>query len=198
MTATEITPALRTFQIAVLPGDGIGVDVTREAVRVLRAVESRLTGVRFVLQEHSVGAGEYLRSGNPLPAAALDGCAKADAVLLGAMGLPSVRWPDGREMTPQIDLREKLDLYAGPRPIKLYHANDTPLKGYGSGGFPAAELETRLARDGARFTDTYAACPVCSPTRARRMISNSPGLRGRGITCSKPRPCSGHRQRGPL
>jgi 3-isopropylmalate dehydrogenase len=140
--SSDVSAPDTAFHIAVLPGDGIGVDVTREAVRVLRAVESRLTGVRFVLQEHSVGAGEYLRSGNPLTAAALDGCAKADAVLLGAMGLPSVRWPDGREMTPQIDLREMLDLYAGPRPIKLYHANDTPLKGYGSGGFPAAELET--------------------------------------------------------
>jgi 3-isopropylmalate dehydrogenase len=125
---------LRTFEIAVLPGDGIGVDVTREAVRVLEAVQAKLAGVRFAFQQHSVGAGEFLRSGDPLPAAALDACARADAVLLGAMGLPSVRWPDGREMTPQIDLREKLDLYAGPRPIRLYHGNDTPLKGYGSGG----------------------------------------------------------------
>ena len=132
--------SVRTFDIAVLPGDGIGVDVTREAVRVLQALAPSLDGVKFAYHEYSVGAGEYLRSGNPLPTAALDGCAKADAVLLGAMGLPSVRWPDGREMTPQIDLREKLDLYAGPRPIKLYHGNDTPLKGYGSGGFPAADV----------------------------------------------------------
>jgi 3-isopropylmalate dehydrogenase len=131
---SDVSASATTFHIAVLPGDGIGVDVTREAVRVLRAVESRLAGVRFALQEHSVGAGEFLRGGDPLPAAALDACARADAVLLGAMGLPSVRWPDGREMTPQIDLREKLDLYAGPRPIRLYHGNDTPLKGYGSGG----------------------------------------------------------------
>ncbi|MEO6786631.1 MAG: isocitrate/isopropylmalate family dehydrogenase, partial [Chthoniobacteraceae bacterium] len=43
------------------------------------------------------------------------------------------RWPDGKEMTPQIDLRERLDLYAGPRPIKLYHPNDTPLKDYTAG-----------------------------------------------------------------
>ena len=122
-----------SFNIAVLPGDGIGVDVTHEAVRVLRVVEARLTSVQLAFREHSVGAAEFLRNGDPLPGAALDACAKADAVLLGAMGLPSVRWPDGREMTPQIDLREKLDLYAGPRPIKLYHGNDTPLKGYGAG-----------------------------------------------------------------
>ncbi len=136
MTAT--TPSLRTFNIAVLPGDGIGVDVTREAVRVLEAVTPCLAAVKFAFHEYSVGAAEYLMRGNPLPTEALDGCAKADAVLLGAMGLPSVRWPDGKEMTPQIDLREKFQLYCGLRPIRLYHENDTPLKGYRSGGFPAA------------------------------------------------------------
>jgi 3-isopropylmalate dehydrogenase len=52
---------------------------------------------------------------------------------LGAMGLPDVRWPDGRELSPQLDLREQLDLYAGLRPIRLYHAQDTPLKQYGAG-----------------------------------------------------------------
>lgn len=121
------------YNIAVLPGDGIGVDVTREALRVLRALEQKSNNLSFAFAEHSVGAAEYLRSGNPLPESAVQACREADAVLLGAMGLPSVRWPDGKEMTPQIDLREQLDLYAGPRPIKLYHANDTPLKGYAKG-----------------------------------------------------------------
>ncbi len=122
-----------TFRIAVLPGDGIGPDVIAEGVKVLRAVERRLE-VRFELEEHAVGAGEYLRSGNPLPASALEGCRQSDAILLGAMGLPDVRWPSGVEMTPQIDLREKLDLYCGLRPIRLYHPNDTPLKAVGPGG----------------------------------------------------------------
>jgi 3-isopropylmalate dehydrogenase len=121
------------FRIAVLPGDGIGPDVIAEGVKVLRAVESHLQ-VRFDLQEHAVGAGEYLRNGDPLPASALEACRAADAILLGAMGLPDVRWPSGVEMTPQIDLREKLDLYCGLRPIKLYHPADTPLKTVGEGG----------------------------------------------------------------
>jgi len=124
---------VKTFQIAVLPGDGIGPDVTAAAVRVLRAVEKSLDGVQFELAEHSVGAAEYLRSGNPLPDAAYEACRTSDAVLLGAMGLPDVRWPDGKELTPQIDLRERLDLYAGLRPIRLLHAEDSPLKGYGAG-----------------------------------------------------------------
>jgi 3-isopropylmalate dehydrogenase len=119
---------MNSFHIAVLPGDGIGIEVMTEAVQVLDAVTSRLEGVRFDLTEHGVGAAEYVRHGDPLPAAAFEACRAADAVLLGAMGLPDVRWPDGRELTPQIDLRERLDLYAGLRPIRLYHANDTPLK----------------------------------------------------------------------
>jgi len=121
------------FRIAVLPGDGIGPDVIAESVKVLRAVESRLKGVTISLSEHAVGAAEYLRGGDPLPESAFEACRNSQAVLLGAMGLPNVRWPNGKEMTPQIDLRERLDLYAGIRPIRLAHAEDTPLKKYGAG-----------------------------------------------------------------
>ena len=56
------------FNIAVLPGDGIGVEVTLEALRVLEAIEPQLTGVKFDFHEHAVGAVEYLRGGDPLPA----------------------------------------------------------------------------------------------------------------------------------
>lgn len=126
-------PTSQVFKIAILPGDGIGVDVTREAIRVIEALSPSLSGVEFDFAEHAVGAAEYLRSGNPLPESALEACGAADAVLLGAMGLPDVRWPDGKEMTPQIDLREKFGLYCGLRPIRLYHAHDCPLKGYNAG-----------------------------------------------------------------
>jgi 3-isopropylmalate dehydrogenase len=74
-----------------------------------------------------VGAGAYLERGDPLPLDTLERLREADAILLGAMGLPSVRWPDGTEMTPQIDLREQLDLYFGLRPIRLYHPSHSPL-----------------------------------------------------------------------
>lgn len=121
------------WEIAVLPGDGIGPEVMAEGVRVLRAVEAVTTGVAFKLTEHPVGAAEYLRNGNPLPEKSFAACAQADAILLGAMGLPNIRWPDGKEMTPQIDLRERLDLYNGVRPIKLYHESHTPLKNFGAG-----------------------------------------------------------------
>ena len=124
------------FTIAVLGGDGIGPEVVAEAVKVLRAIEAILPGARFDLAEHSVGAGEYLRSGDPLSAASLARIKQADAILLGAMGLPEVRWPSGVEMTPQIDLREQLDLYNGVRPIRLYHEAHSPLKGFGPIGSP--------------------------------------------------------------
>ena len=120
--------ASTVHRIAVLPGDGVGPEVVAEAVKVLRAAEHREAGLSLELTEHAVGAGAYLKLGDPLPPATFEACRSADAILLGAMGLPDVRWPDGREMAPQIDLREKLELYCGLRPIRLYHRDDTPLK----------------------------------------------------------------------
>jgi len=141
LAATEKLP-VRSWIIAVLPGDGVGTEVMAEGVKTLQAVEELLSGVSFTLAEHPVGAAEYLRNGSPLPESSFAACAQADAVLLGAMGLPSVRWPDGKEMTPQIDLRERLDLYNGVRPIRLYHELHTPLKKYRAG-----EIDFVLVRE---------------------------------------------------
>jgi 3-isopropylmalate dehydrogenase len=118
----------RKFEIAVLGGDGIGPEVVAEGVALLEALEQQLTGVHFNCTPYGVGAGEYLRSGNPLPEEAFARCREADATLLGAMGLPDVRWPNGVEMAPQLDLRERLDLYCGLRPVRLYHPSDSPLR----------------------------------------------------------------------
>lgn len=138
-----------------------------ESLRVLAAVTERLADVTFTCDEVSVGAGEYLKNGDPLPVAAVERMQTCDAILLGAMGLPEVRWPNGVEMTPQIDIREKLDLYNGVRPIRLYHPSHSPLKGYGGEGRPidfvlirenceglfSARLVPR-APDAAKETDT--------------------------------------------
>jgi 3-isopropylmalate dehydrogenase len=117
-----------TFDIAVLPGDGIGIDVTAEAVKVLHAAESG-GGFRLNLAEHPCGADCYRKTGADLPERTLDACREADAVLLGAMGHPDVRKPDGTELTPQVTLRVVLDLYAGVRPCKLYPGARSPLAG---------------------------------------------------------------------
>lgn len=131
---TKSTEPTNIVHVAVLPGDGIGPEVMCPALDIMRAVEPPQGSVRFEVSEHSVGAWEFLLHGDPLPAEILEACRHADAVLLGAMGLPDVRWPDGREMAPQLDLREQLDLYCGVRPIRLYHATDTPLKRYQAAG----------------------------------------------------------------
>jgi 3-isopropylmalate dehydrogenase len=130
------------YTIALLPGDGIGPEVTAEAVKVLNAAAKLAGGLELSYETFSVGAGEYLKSGDPLPPATLEEVKQFDAILLGAMGLPHVRWADGTEMTPQIDLRELLDLYLGLRPIRLYAAQDSPLKGYQSG-----EIDFLLIRE---------------------------------------------------
>lgn len=124
---------MQNFKIISLPGDGIGPEVVAAAIRVLRSIEEKTNEIRLEIEERPCGAGEYLRNGDPLPQTTVDACREADAVLLGAMGLPDVRWPDGTEMVPQIDIREILDLYAGVRPIYLYNEAHCPLKGIQAG-----------------------------------------------------------------
>jgi len=138
----DVSHSSQPIRVAVLPGDGIGREVMAEAIRVLHALEAHWNELRFELHEHPCGAGAYLKLGDPLPADTLAACREADAILLGAMGLPNVRWPDGREMAPQLDLREQLDLYCGLRPIYLYHAGDSPLKKYQAG-----EIDLLIVRE---------------------------------------------------
>jgi 3-isopropylmalate dehydrogenase len=132
----------KTLQIAVLPGDGIGLEVMAEALRVLHAACAVHGGPMLELRTWPAGAGEYLASGHALPAETLAACRTADAILLGAMGLPDVRSADGREFAPQIDLREQLDLYCGLRPVRLYHPADSPLK-----GVQAGEIDLVIVRE---------------------------------------------------
>lgn len=123
----------KTFHIAVLGGDGIGPEVTDQAVELIQRIEPQLTGIHFSFDAFPAGVAAYQQSGEALPQSTLEACRRCDAVLLGAMGLPNVRYSDGTEITPQLDLREELDLYGGVRPIRLYHEQDTPLKGYATG-----------------------------------------------------------------
>jgi 3-isopropylmalate dehydrogenase len=110
------------FRIAVFEGDGIGAEIMAPTLRLLEWAAARAGGFSLSFEHCAAGAGCYLAGGNALPAASLKAAADADAILLAAMGLPDVRYADGREITPQIDLRMELGLYAGVRPVK-------PLKG---------------------------------------------------------------------
>ena len=75
------------FKITTLPGDGIGPEVTAEAVRVLQTIAG-IHGYRFEFQEHAIGGTAIRNHGSPLPRTTLDACLSSDAVLLGAVGAP--------------------------------------------------------------------------------------------------------------
>jgi len=124
---------MKRYEIAVLAGDGIGPEVMREAVKVLRRVEAQLDEIKFEIRDLTAGAGEYLRNGAPFPEENFERAKSCDAILLGAMGLPDVRGPRGTEIAPQLDLRERLDLYCGLRPLRLFHEDLTPLRSYRRG-----------------------------------------------------------------
>ncbi len=115
-----------SYQIAVLPGDGIGVEVMRAADALLGVVAKRV-GATLVLDYLPAGAQHHVDTGVALPEPTLRACEAADAILFGAMGLPHVRGADGTEIIPQLDLRFHFDLYAGVRPIRTFKGLPTPL-----------------------------------------------------------------------
>jgi len=117
-------PAAR---IAVIPGDGIGKEVTPEAVKVLRAVTSA-GGRSIELVEFDWGADKYLREGVSLPAGAVEMLRdEFDAILFGALGDPRV--PSNQHAADiLLGLRFKLDLYVNARPVELLHDRLTPLR----------------------------------------------------------------------
>lgn len=115
-------------RIAVIPGDGIGIDVTREALKVLRRVND-VFGRELEFVEFDWGAEKYLREGVALPEGAMEMFRKEfDAILFGAIGDPRV--PDNKHAAQiLLALRFGLDLYANVRPIRLFHEKLCPLKG---------------------------------------------------------------------
>ena len=120
--------ANNAFHIAVLAGDGIGPEVMAPAVEVLRKIEAK-SGLSFRFTEAPAGANNYLATGKSMPDSTIKLCEEADAILLGACGLPSVRYPDNTEIAPQIELRFIFDLYAGVRPARLIPGVPSPIVG---------------------------------------------------------------------
>ncbi|SHG86180.1 isocitrate/isopropylmalate dehydrogenase family protein [Cognatishimia maritima] len=116
-----------TFDIAVFAGDGIGPEIMAPTVEILRkmADASDKYDLRFV--DAPAGAAHYAKTGESFPATSMEIAKSADAILLSAMGLPDVRYPDGTEISPQIDLRKALTLFAGVRPVTVKAGQTTPL-----------------------------------------------------------------------
>jgi 3-isopropylmalate dehydrogenase len=114
----------KSFEICVLPGDGIGVEVIDATLPVLEKVQK---GFSLGFKSWEAGAKHYARTGEALPEASFEAAKKADAILFGAMGWPEIRYPDGTEIAPQLDLRFRLELYAGVRPARAIPGVPLPL-----------------------------------------------------------------------
>lgn len=109
-----------SYNIAVVPGDGIGPEVSDAAVKVLKHTVGNDVAIQF--SSFDAGAECYVRTGDAFPEETLEACRSADAVLHGAGGLPDVLYPDGTEAGQDFSMkiRAALDLYANIRPIKLF------------------------------------------------------------------------------
>jgi len=112
-----IGPSRNTVHVAVLPGDGIGTEVTAAALAVLEPLAKR-HGIGISTETLAAGAFHYQATGTAMDESTFRRAEAADAILLGAMGWPGIRQADGTEIGPQLDLRFRLNLYAGVRPVR--------------------------------------------------------------------------------
>ena len=117
-----------SFDIAVFDGDGIGPEITAPTVALLDRVAAKSGAYRLDFKSYDAGAAHYAKTGDSLPKASLEAAGAAHAILLSAMGLPDVRYADGTEISPQIDLRKAFKLFAGVRPVRVAEGGETPLK----------------------------------------------------------------------
>tara|TARA_R110002073_G_scaffold14554_1_gene59287 strand:+ start:58752 stop:59870 length:1119 start_codon:yes stop_codon:yes gene_type:complete len=120
------------LNIAVLSGDGIGPEVTNEAIKVLKAIAMDFDHT-FIFEEAPVGAIAIDKTGDPLPEETLNLCKNTDAVLFGAIGHPKYDNDPSAKVRPEqglLKLRKSLGLYANIRPVKAYESliDKSPLK----------------------------------------------------------------------
>jgi len=117
---------LSRYDICVLPGDGIGIEVVDATLPLLEHV-TRGAAYQLHFTTHPAGALHYKATGDALPEATFAAARSAHAILFGAMGWPEIRRPDGTEIAPQLDLRFRLELYAGVRPARALPGIALPL-----------------------------------------------------------------------
>lgn len=115
------------FKIAVFDGDGIGPEITAPTLDILRKLADASPDYDLAFDVLPAGAGHYAKTGKSLPDESLAAADTSDAILLSAMGLPNVRYEDGTEISPQIDLRIVFNLFAGVRPVRIADGGLTPL-----------------------------------------------------------------------
>jgi len=117
------------MKIAVIPGDGTGPEVTREAIKVLDTI-SKLDGFSYETNEFDFGGDRYLRTGEILPDGSLEELKAHDCIYLGAIGHPDVQ-PGILERKLLLETRFALDQYINLRPVQLYPGVETPLRDKG-------------------------------------------------------------------
>lgn len=117
---------MKTFKILVLPGDGIGIEVTEQAVRVLQKVQELNGSFRLQLETVPWSTQHYLDQGHVVPNDYLERLRRSDAIFLGALGDPD-RVPDHITLKPLISIRQAFDQYACVRPARLFPGVKTPL-----------------------------------------------------------------------
>ena len=120
------------LNIAVLPGDGIGPEVTDQSVKVLKAIGMEYDHL-FTFKYASVGAVAIDETGNPLPEKTLNTCEEANAILFGSIGHPKYDNDPSAKVRPEqglLKLRKELGLFANIRPVKAYNTliDKSPLK----------------------------------------------------------------------
>ncbi len=117
----------QNFSVAVFEGDGIGPEITEPTVSILKAIAAESNSYGLTFARAPAGAAHYAKTGESLPEQSMKVARESDAILLSAMGLPDVRYPDGTEISPQIDLRKALTLFAGVRPVTVKPGQPSPL-----------------------------------------------------------------------
>lgn len=120
---------MKTYNIALMPGDGTGPEVVREGVKVLDALAPKY-GLKFNYTNFDFGGERYKRTGETLPQSAIEELKKFNSIFLGAIGHPDVK-PGILELGILLKLRFALDQYINLRPVKLYPNVDSPLKDKG-------------------------------------------------------------------
>ena len=120
---------MKSYKIAVIPGDGTGPEVVREGMKVLDAACQKYEA-KLDYTHYDFGGARYLKTGELLPASALDELRQFDAIFLGAIGHPDVK-PGILEKAILLTIRFELDQYINLRPVKLYPNVYTPIKDKG-------------------------------------------------------------------
>lgn len=166
--------ASKTYRIALLPGDGIGPEISQEAVKILRAIEKH-EHVIFDIQEGDFGGGAYFRHGHAFPKPTQDLCDQADAILKGPIGLsfeeskkiPPEEQPERAALLP---LRRRYQTYANLRPVflppELIHFSPLKPRVVGDGidimmvrelvgGLYFGRKERGVTPDGLRYVDEH-------------------------------------------